>query len=108
MAQGLQVFDIQGNPTLDTSDRVMKILSGLSCFSNSKLIDVDYNAGLDEGTFFWFMAGGSGTDYERVSVVRFASITGAWIETLDSRSKSTDLIFASITGAWIETWCDVQ
>lgn len=70
MAQGLQVFDEQGNPTLDTSDRVMKILGGLSCFSNSKLIDVDYHGGLEEGTFFWFMAGGSGTDYERVSVVR--------------------------------------
>lgn len=100
MAQGLQVFDIQGNPTLDTSDRVMKILSGLSCFSNSKLIDVDYNAGLDEGTFFWFMAGGSGTDYERVSVVRDTYINNVGkpiprvtMRLTDSRNDNRDTYF---------------
>lgn len=70
MAQGLQVFDAQGNPTLDTSNRVMKILGGLYCMSNSRLEDIDYIGGLDEGDFFWFISGGTGTDYNRVSVIR--------------------------------------
>ena len=33
----------------------------------------------------------------------FASITGAWIETLDAGDLASRPIFASITGAWIET-----
>ena len=33
----------------------------------------------------------------------FASITGAWIETLDAGDLASRAIFASITGAWIET-----
>lgn len=70
MAQGLQVFDEQGNPTLDTNDRVMKILGGLYCQGNSRLEDIDYHGGLDEGEFFWFISGGSGSNYNRVSVVR--------------------------------------
>lgn len=70
MAQGLQVFDEQGNTTLDTSDRVMKILGGLYCMGNSRLEDIAYDVGLDEGEFFWFISSGSGSDYNRVSVVR--------------------------------------
>lgn len=70
MPQGLQVFDAAGNTTLDTNDRVMKILGSLYCSGNSRREDMNYHAGLDEGEFFWFIAGGSGTDYGRVSVVR--------------------------------------
>ena len=99
MAQGLQVFDEQGNPTLDTNSRVMKILGGLSCFSNSKLIDVDYHAGLDEGEFFWFFWG-SDTDYERVSVVRDTYINNVGMpiprvtmRLTDSRNDNRDTYF---------------
>ena len=34
---------------------------------------------------------------------RFASITGAWIETLGANVRKHHAKFASITGAWIET-----
>ena len=33
----------------------------------------------------------------------FASITGAWIETAITQYKGNATTFASITGAWIET-----
>ncbi len=36
-------------------------------------------------------------------VLAFASITGAWIETLGATFAFGSSIFASITGAWIET-----
>lgn len=77
MAQGLQVFDTAGNTTLDTSDRVMKILGSLYCMGNSRLYDMEYNAGADEGDFFWFIASGSGTDYNRVSVIKDTYINNA-------------------------------
>ena len=38
-----------------------------------------------------------------MSVYVFASITGAWIETLVALLAYRIRIFASITGAWIET-----
>ncbi|MDN5619224.1 MAG: hypothetical protein L0G63_01915 [Psychrobacter sp.] len=70
--QGLQVWDENGKLTLDTNDRVMKILGSLWCRSNSKLEDVDYHGGLEEGEFFWFFNwdASAKTGHGRVSVVR--------------------------------------
>lgn len=70
--QGLQVWDENGNPTLDTGDRVMKILGSLWCTSNSRLEHVKYDANLDEGEFFWFFNwdASAASGHERVTVTR--------------------------------------
>ena len=42
-------------------------------------------------------------DNQHKKIKGFASITGAWIETMTKEQAEAKGIFASITGAWIET-----
>lgn len=90
MLQGLQVFDAQGNLTLDTSDRVMKILGTLYC-NRSNQVDSEFHAGLDEGDFFWFFIEGSGQDYSRVTVTRdtYINNVGSRIPRVTMRLKDS-------------------